>query len=262
MEPEDMTPPIGLSQLGAREAADALHHVPPTEGTRIKIPNYYALSLSELRGQQRKAELEPSAPPVPEPPEPSVPSASPFPEPDLMFRADAWDDVATFAELVPRICAALDRIAQNPSALNAAALSALSGRLRAIEFGDPVQRVVAQQRAEGAKWEEIARNLNARIDAGDDRFTPSRSSRWTAVNLRNVKSASVDQGDEEIVTLIEAQRAERVTWEAIARGLNERIDRGDAHLAPPRGGHWSREGVRAYLSRRRRADRRARRLRG
>ena len=249
MEPEDMTPPIGLAQLGAREAADALHHVPP------KIPNYYALSLNELRGQQRKAELESAVPPVPEP-EPSVP------EPDLMFRADAWDDVATFAELVPRICAALDRIAQNPSALNAAALSALSGRLRAIEFGDPVQRVVAQQRAEGAKWEEIARALNARIDAGDDRFAPSRSSRWTAVNLRNVKSASVDQGDEEIVTLIEAQRAERVTWEAIARGLNERIDRGDAHLAPPRGGHWSREGVRAYLSRRRRADRRTRRLRG
>lgn len=255
MEPEDMTPPIGLAQLGAREAG--MHHAPEPS----KIPNYYALSLSELRGQQRKAELEPSASPVPEP-EPSEPSVPSVPEPDLMFRADAWDDVATFAELVPRICAALDRIAQNPSALNAAALSALSGRLRAIEFGDPVQRVVAQKRAEGAKWEEIARNLNARIDAGDDRFTPSRSSRWTAVNLRNVKSASVDQGDEEIVTLIEAQRAERVTWEAIARGLNERIDRGDAHLAPPRGGHWSREGVRAYLSRRRRADRRARRLRG
>ena len=160
----------GLEGLAEREAqVEPIPHVP-------QIPSHYALSLADLRG---------SSTPQATPPQVSQPQATPSQvtpsqSSEVEIRVSPWDDVATFAELVPRIQRALERVASSGETTDHQAVLALSRRLGAIKLGDPVERFAKSRRSAGDSWRDIADALNDRAES-DPRYAPLRANEWTCL---------------------------------------------------------------------------------
>jgi len=229
----------GLEGLAEREAqVEPIPHVP-------QIPSHYALSLADLRG---------SSTPQATPPQVSQPQATPSQvtpsqSSEVEIRVSPWDDVATFAELVPRIQRALERVASSGETTDHQAVLALSRRLGAIKLGDPVERFAKSRRSAGDSWRDIADALNDRAES-DPRYAPLRASEWTSANLRNLLGhrGAVTRSHESAFELIKNLREAKTSWRLVAEELNERA-REDASFSPPRGDQWTHSSTRAYFRR-------------
>jgi len=229
----------GLEGLAEREAqVEPIPHVP-------QIPSHYALSLADLRG---------SSTPQATPPQVSQPQATPSQvtpsqSSEVEIRVSPWDDVATFAELVPRIQRALERVASSGETTDHQAVLALSRRLGAIKLGDPVERFAKSRRSAGDSWRDIADALNDRAES-DPRYAPLRASEWTSANLRNLLGhrGAVTRSHESAFELIKSLREAKTSWRLVAEELNERA-REDASFSPPRGDQWTHSSTRAYFRR-------------
>lgn len=178
MNPEDHMLPPSVSPTRAEELR-GLEGLASREA-QIPIPSHFALSLNELRAQ---AQPTATAHPLPTPPDPE-PEESPR-EP-LVFAVETWADVPTFEALIPRIAEQLERIAESDSPIARSTLLGLARRLSSIEVGDPALRLARQRRAEGMRWRAIAEELNARIEAGEVRFTRPNGKTWNENNLRSL----------------------------------------------------------------------------
>jgi hypothetical protein len=229
----------GLEGLAEREAqVEPIPHVP-------QIPSHYALSLADLRG---------SSTPQATPPQVSQPQATPSQvtpsqSSEVEIRVSPWDDVATFAELVPRIQRALERVASSGETTDHQAVLALSRRLGAIKLGDPVERFAKSRRSAGDSWRDIADALNDRAES-DPRYAPLRASEWTSANLRNLLGhrGAVTRSHESAFELIKSLREAKTSWRVVAEELNARA-REDASFSPPRGDQWTHSSTRAYFRR-------------
>ena len=219
----------GLEGLAEREAqVEPIPDVP-------QIPSHYALSLADLRG---------SSTPQVTPSQVSQPQSS-----EVEIRVSPWDDVATFAELVPRIQRALERVASSGESTDHQAVLALSRRLGAIKLGDPVERFAKSRRSAGDSWRDIADALNDRAES-DPRYAPLRANEWTSANLRNLLGhrGAVTRSHESAFELIKNLREAKTSWRLVAEELNERA-REDASFSPPRGDQWTHSSTRAYFRR-------------
>jgi len=179
----------------------------------------------------------------------SQPQVTPFQSSEVEIRVSPWDDVATFAELVPRIQRALERVASSGETTDHQAVLALSRRLGAIKLGDPVERFAKSRRSAGDSWRDIADALNDRAES-DPRYAPLRASEWTSANLRNLLGhrGAVTRSHESAFELIKNLREAKTSWRLVAEELNERA-REDASFSPPRGDQWTHSSTRAYFRR-------------
>jgi len=229
----------GLEGLAEREAqVEPIPDVP-------QIPSHYALSLADLRGSSTPQ----ATPSQVTQPQVSQPQVTPFQSSEVEIRVSPWDDVATFAELVPRIQRALERVASSGETTDHQAVLALSRRLGAIKLGDPVERFAKSRRSAGDSWRDIADALNDRAES-DPRYAPLRASEWTSANLRNLLGhrGAVTRSHESAFELIKNLREAKTSWRLVAEELNERA-REDASFSPPRGDQWTHSSTRAYFRR-------------
>jgi len=235
----------GLEGLAEREAqVEPIPHVP-------QIPSHYALSLADLRGQVTPSQVTPSQVSQPQvtPSQVTPSQVTPSQSSEVEIRVSPWDDVATFAELVPRIQRALERVASSGETTDHQAVLALSRRLGAIKLGDPVERFAKSRRSAGDSWRDIADALNDRAES-DPRYAPLRASEWTSANLRNLLGhrGAVTRSHESAFELIKSLREAKTSWRLVAEELNERA-REDASFSPPRGDQWTHSSTRAYFRR-------------
>ena len=229
----------GLEGLAEREAqVEPIPDVP-------QIPSHYALSLADLRGSSTPQVSQPQV----SQPQVSQPQVTPSQSSEVEIRVSPWDDVATFAELVPRIQRALERVASSGESTDHQAVLALSRRLGAIKLGDPVERFAKSRRSAGDSWRDIADALNDRAES-DPRYAPLRASEWTSANLRNLLGhrGAVTRSHESAFELIKSLREAKTSWRLVAEELNERA-REDASFSPPRGDQWTHSSTRAYFRR-------------
>lgn len=168
----------GLEGLAAREMA------------AVPIPSHYALSLSELRGEQgvRGADTSHPLSTRPDPPKfpelPELPELPDFPEHPVAAPRGA---VNGWASLRGLIASTLREIASSGESWEHARLESLARRVESLRLtptsleprsSNPMCAHVRMRRDEGAQWAEIAVELNA-LAAEDDAYRPPRASAWT-----------------------------------------------------------------------------------
>lgn len=152
------------------------------------IPQYYALSLADLRAQQASAvshsaqqavsEKAVSEKAVPEKAEDSL---------DIELGGDVLN-VTTITELCEQASSVLARIAEKVQGVEGAQLEALSRKLSFVKVhpqGELAVIYAKKQRAQGRSWQSIAESLNEMM-LEKSVYKPLRSSSWNGRSLKSL----------------------------------------------------------------------------